>query len=690
MSHVRGLVVTVNDSLNSAADELELTPLGANYLIGARVGAGSTGTVHRGVRRSDGAAVAIKVLRAESGDDPEVVARFIRERGALTAVQHPHLIQIHDLVVESARAAIVMDWVGGGDLRSLLRSDGPMEPLEAFRVVDEILQALAAVHAVGVIHGDVKPANVLLDIVGVRLGDFGLSRLVTGSSLTGSSGLVGTVDYVAPELLPRQPLSTASDIYSTGCLLYELLTGKPPFAGETPAGVLLGHLEDAPPRPSELAEPVWSVVLGFLAKNPAERPSAQVARMQLAGVRQLADAPLIPWRTDPEREKAQVRGGGSRRRPLVPGFGLPTAFAIDELKAADLADAAGATTAKAWRSRGAVYQNPPGAPVARRRRLPYVLATASLAAGVIAAVVLVAVPSSSGTKPAASAGTAVSASHAPVASSAAPNAQTSAAKEPVGGASPASESSIGIVTPDTNGGGSVIVGGDPASGPTDGSVPASTGASQPATEAGPTGGGGSPTIGAKAFVPPSAPAAVAVASSTPSSATLVWSAPASGAVTGYEVARDGVDSTGTPAFSTQLPASARSFPFENLRPGDVYHLSVKALSLAGSGQVSSAPVQMPQPVMSAATSLQVSPNRAARSAVLSWGPPAAGSDVVTGYRVSRDGVDYSGTGAWSMDVSASTLSQPFNNLNWDTTYTFTVQPITSSGTGLAATIQVRL
>ena len=253
-------------------------PFGARYLIEELVGTGATGMVYRGHVRGEGSPVAVKVLRPELAEDPDVVARFVRERSIVVGIRHPHLVQTLDLVIDGGQAAIVMEWVGGGDLREDLRAAGPMAPVDAARVLRQVLSALGAVHAAGVLHRDVKPANVLLDEDGgAHLSDFGIGRLLGGQSVTSSSELIGTAEYMAPELLRHEPATAAVDVYSAGCLLHELLTGEPPFPGTALAVILLAHLNEQPRRPPGLGDDVWDLLSRMLAKAPAERPTVPEA-----------------------------------------------------------------------------------------------------------------------------------------------------------------------------------------------------------------------------------------------------------------------------------------------------------------------------------------------------------------------------------------------------------------------------
>ena len=282
-------------------------PLGARYVIAERVGDGASGVVYLGHVRDDGSPVAIKVLRPELAENPDVVARFVRERSLVVGLRHPNLVRILDLVIDGGHAAIVMEWVGGGDLREDLLRSGPMTPQDAARVLRQVLSALDAMHAAGVLHRDVKPANVLLDDHGrAHLSDFGIGRILGGQSSTAATDLMGTADYMAPELLRNERASAAVDVYSAGCMFNELLTGGPPFHGSSLAIILLAHLNQPPRRPPGLSDGLWDLLSRMLAKDPARRPTVSEAIAELD--RAFPDltvearpAPPPPPRTRPPR-----------------------------------------------------------------------------------------------------------------------------------------------------------------------------------------------------------------------------------------------------------------------------------------------------------------------------------------------------------------------------------------------------
>ncbi|MDH6629220.1 serine/threonine-protein kinase [Streptomyces sp. LBL] len=267
-----------------------MRPVGSKYFLEEPLGRGATGTVWRARQREaagaeaavqgqPGETVAIKVLKEELANDPDIVMRFLRERSVLLRLTHPNIVRVRDLVVEGDLLALVMDLVEGPDLHRYLRENGPFSPVGAALLTAQIADALAASHADGVVHRDLKPANVLLRQYGDQLHplltDFGIARLADSPGLTRTHEFVGTPAYIAPESAEGRPQTSAVDIYGAGILLYELVTGRPPFAGDTALEVLYQHLNAEPRRPSTVPGPLWTVIERCLRKNPDERPSAE-------------------------------------------------------------------------------------------------------------------------------------------------------------------------------------------------------------------------------------------------------------------------------------------------------------------------------------------------------------------------------------------------------------------------------
>ncbi|MFJ7084918.1 serine/threonine-protein kinase [Streptomyces griseus] len=267
-----------------------MRPVGSKYLLEEPLGRGATGTVWRARQREaagaeaavagqPGETVAIKVLKEELANDADVVMRFLRERSVLLRLTHPNIVRTRDLVVEGDLLALVMDLIDGPDLHRYLRENGPLTPVAAALLTAQIADALAASHADGVVHRDLKPANVLLDErdggMTPMLTDFGIARLADSPGLTRTHEFVGTPAYVAPESAEGRPQTSAVDIYGAGILLYELVTGRPPFAGGTALEVLHRHLSEEPRRPSTVPAPLWTVIERCLSKDPERRPSAE-------------------------------------------------------------------------------------------------------------------------------------------------------------------------------------------------------------------------------------------------------------------------------------------------------------------------------------------------------------------------------------------------------------------------------
>ncbi|MGA5123966.1 serine/threonine-protein kinase [Streptomyces pseudogriseolus] len=267
-----------------------MRPVGSKYLLEEPLGRGATGTVWRARQRETagaeaavpgqpGETVAIKVLKEELAGDADVVMRFLRERSVLLRLTHPNIVRVRDLVVEGELLALVMDLVEGPDLHRYLRENGPFTPVAAALLTAQIADALGASHADGVVHRDLKPANVLLKQhngeLHPMLTDFGIARLADSPGLTRTHEFVGTPAYIAPESAEGRPQTSAVDIYGAGILLYELVTGRPPFSGGSALEVLHQHLSAEPRRPSTVPDPLWTVIERCLSKDPGRRPSAE-------------------------------------------------------------------------------------------------------------------------------------------------------------------------------------------------------------------------------------------------------------------------------------------------------------------------------------------------------------------------------------------------------------------------------
>ena len=276
--------------------------LGSGYILQEALGRGAMGEVFAGSVRATGEPVAIKILRPEFVSDPGIVARFVQERTILMSIADPHVVRVIDLVIEGDTLAIVMELVQGPDLRRQLRSWRTVPPAQALHLTGQLLDGMAAVHAAGIIHRDIKPENVLVDTSAgwprLKLTDFGVARLSYGASLTKLTGVIGTPEYMAPELTEHNRATPAADVYSAGIVLYEMLCGRTPFAGGHPLAVLRRQADQAPPVIPGVPAELWDRIAWMLAKDPDARPvSAAEAYAALVPLESsLASWPaLAPW-----------------------------------------------------------------------------------------------------------------------------------------------------------------------------------------------------------------------------------------------------------------------------------------------------------------------------------------------------------------------------------------------------------
>ncbi len=253
---------------------MENTPrvLAGRYEVGELIGRGGMAEVHIGHDTRLGRTVAIKVLRSDLARDPSFLARFRREAQAAASLNHPAIVAVYDtgedVHTDSTGATvhvpfIVMEYVEGHTVRDIL-SDGAAVPIEeAVEITVGVLSALEYSHHAGIVHRDIKPANVMITPTGaVKVMDFGIARAVADSAatMTQTHAVIGTAQYLSPEQARGEQVDARSDLYSTGCLLFELLTGRPPFVGDSPVAVAYQHVGQAPQRPSELASDVPEVL----------------------------------------------------------------------------------------------------------------------------------------------------------------------------------------------------------------------------------------------------------------------------------------------------------------------------------------------------------------------------------------------------------------------------------------------
>lgn len=308
--------------------------IGSRYTAHQILGRGSAGTVWLG--EGPEGPVAIKLLREDLASDQELVGRFVQERTALLSLDHARVVGVHDLVVDGNDLALVMDLVRGTDLRTRLDRERRLAPESAVAIVADVADGLAAAHAAQIVHRDVKPENVLLDMQGplgpggshpALLTDFGIAKLIDSPRRTRATKIIGTPDYLAPEIIEGLPPRAAVDIYALATVLYELLAGFTPFGGGHPGAVLRRHVtETVVPLPG-IPDELWQLMVQCLAKAPASRLRASelAARLRelqplVAGMPPLdVDEPdTEPLAEESEEEPAPEPAPGAPRRGAVP------------------------------------------------------------------------------------------------------------------------------------------------------------------------------------------------------------------------------------------------------------------------------------------------------------------------------------------------------------------------------------
>jgi serine/threonine-protein kinase len=305
-------------------------PLSGRYELGEILGFGGMSEVHLARDLRLHRDVAVKVLRADLARDPSFYLRFRREAQNAAALNHPSIVAVYDTGEADTPTGplpyIVMEYVDGVTLRDIVHTDGPLPPRRAIEIIADACQALNFSHQNGIIHRDVKPANIMISTTNaVKVMDFGIARAIadSGNSVTQTAAVIGTAQYLSPEQARGDSVDARSDVYSLGCVLYEILTGEPPFTGDSPVAVAYQHVREDPVPPSKRHEGISAdldaVVLKALAKNPENRyQTAAEMRADLVRVHngETPEAPKVL--TDAERSSflSSASGHGPRTDPL--------------------------------------------------------------------------------------------------------------------------------------------------------------------------------------------------------------------------------------------------------------------------------------------------------------------------------------------------------------------------------------
>jgi len=267
------------------------TVLAERYQLGALIATGGMGSVYRAVDTHLGRPVAVKVLKRVLADDPTFLERFRREARAAAAISHPGVARVYDYGERSSEAFIVMELVEGDTLAERIARHGLLPWQTAFAIAEQVATALSAAHSQGVVHRDVKPANILLDAAGhVKVTDFGIARAAQATTLTRPGMVLGSANYVAPEQAQGNQAGPAADLYSLGCVLFEAVTGATPYQGPNAVSIATQHVSSPVPDPrervAELPEAAAALIMRSLGKEPGSRfASASSMAAALAAAR---------------------------------------------------------------------------------------------------------------------------------------------------------------------------------------------------------------------------------------------------------------------------------------------------------------------------------------------------------------------------------------------------------------------
>ncbi|MGW0758914.1 serine/threonine-protein kinase [Streptomyces sp. NPDC002814] len=397
--------------------------MAGRYRLSESIGRGGMGEVWRAYDETLARQVAVKLLLPQD-TDPTATSRFRLEAQTAARIDHPNVVGVLDFGEYDNRLFLVMELVEGASLAQALARSGALPADRVASIAAQAAAGLAAAHRQGIVHRDIKPGNLLLDADGtLKIGDFGIARFLDdpGAALTATGQIVGTSLYLAPERALGQPAGPASDVYALGCVLYQLLTGRPPFQADTAIAILHQHLDAAPVPPRELGIPglppaFENYLLGLLAKAPEHRPTAQQAAEWFADGAWLGRPEPLPDAAPTARPRSRQLGETS----------TPTTYALPSVPG----------SAAAGRSRARRPERP--ALLTRLARQPRVAATAAAAVLFVAAMLLGVLwfapdnTAAKGTDSEPSPRTSAPASASPLASSPASSAAPSPTAEPSG------------------------------------------------------------------------------------------------------------------------------------------------------------------------------------------------------------------------------------------------------------------
>ena len=333
---------------------MEPTILDNRYAVSSLLGGGGMGKVFLARDQVLDRDVALKVLRDQYAQDEEFVRRFEREAKAAASLNYPNIVSVYDRgTAADGTYYIAMEYVPGGTLKDRILKEGAMQTAEAVRLASQVADALGVAHARGMVHRDIKPQNVLLTADGdAKVADFGIAHAASETTVSNSSLVLGTAKYMSPEQATGEPVGPASDLYSLGVVLYEMLTGEVPFEADSEVDVAMKHVAEPPRPPKEknpsVPEALNAVAMKLLEKKPEDRyPGAAELVADLSRVGEgLPPSSRRPWRRGSRRPGPSRRNRSARRRRSGPRRPRPACAATSPVP---WRGGGGCSSCSAWR-----------------------------------------------------------------------------------------------------------------------------------------------------------------------------------------------------------------------------------------------------------------------------------------------------------------------------------------------------